>query len=122
MQTILARLAASAALSLALLPSAALTPALAIDDDVDFVCYDVIDAQGNEDLECQTVEDFAAECALVDPDHVSDECGMLDGETAVIGGIMRTRPAPLVPRSLVESNEEERAGGARGGGLIILRR
>lgn len=90
-------LLALAALSLSLLGSAA-TPALAIDDDVDFVCYDTTDSRGNEDLECQSIGDFKADCAFVDPDHLSDECKMLDGEPVVLGGVLRAAPPP--PQSL----------------------
>lgn len=108
-------LAAVAVLTLSLFAGAATTPALAIDDDVDFVCYDTTDSRGNEDLECQTIGDFKAECDFIDPDHVSDECKMLDGETVVIGGILAGPPAPAPLQSLVGDNaaDEERSAPTR---------
>lgn len=92
-------LLALAVLTLSLFGTATM-PALAIDDDVDFVCYDTTDSRGNEDLECQSIGDLKADCAFLDPDHLSDECKMLDGETVVLGGIWRAVPPPP-PQSLV---------------------
>jgi hypothetical protein len=52
-------------------------PAAAYDDDVDVVCFDYEDANGNSETECQTIDELSAECALVDPEYTSDVCGGL---------------------------------------------
>ncbi len=49
-------------------------PATAYDDDVDVVCFDI---NGGSDIECQTIEQLTAECALADPEFTTDECGGL---------------------------------------------
>lgn len=53
------------------------TPAAAYDDDVDVVCFEYEDGNGNSETECQTIEELTAECALVDPEYTSDVCGGL---------------------------------------------
>ena len=49
-------------------------PATAYDDDVDVVCFDI---NGGSEIECQTIEQLTAECALADPEFTTDECGGL---------------------------------------------
>ena len=49
-------------------------PAAAYDDDVDVVCFDI---NGGSEIECQTIEQLTAECALADPEFTTDECGGL---------------------------------------------
>ena len=67
-------IAASAVLALSLLGGAAIAPALAIDPDVSVICWDMIDADGNEVTECDEVDDIKAECEVADPGNVSDMC------------------------------------------------
>jgi len=49
-------------------------PAAAYDDDVDVVCFDI---NGGSEIECQTIEQLTAECAVADPEFPTDECGGL---------------------------------------------
>jgi len=49
-------------------------PAAAYDDDVDVVCFDI---NGGSEIECQTIEQLTAECAVADPEFTTDECGGL---------------------------------------------
>jgi uncharacterized membrane protein YgcG len=71
--------AAASVLSAALLTtvlslSLSSAPAAAYDDDVDVVCFDI---NGGSEIECQTIEQLTAECALADPEFTTDECGGL---------------------------------------------
>jgi hypothetical protein len=71
--------AAASALSAALFAtvfglSLSSAPAAAYDDDVDVVCFDI---NGGSEIECQTIEQLTAECALADPEFTTDECGGL---------------------------------------------
>lgn len=90
--TILKTLAASAVLTLSLLGAGAGTvaPAMA-GDDVDLICWEYDPGDGSEELECMTPADLKAECALVDPGNVSDECK----------GVNSGRPVQPVAQSLV---------------------
>jgi len=48
--------------------------AMAEDIEVEVLCFDTIDANGQEDVDCETVENLKAECALADPDSTTEVC------------------------------------------------
>lgn len=49
------------------------TPAQAVDDDVDVICWD----DDNGETQCETVESLKAECPLTDPEGTSDVCAQV---------------------------------------------
>jgi len=87
---------ASAVLALSLLSGAAVAPALA-EDEVEVICWDTV-IGGVEQVDCDTVANLVAECALSDPDNTSDVCS--DAAEA-----NKSRPSrhALAPQSLSSS-------------------
>ncbi len=80
------------------------TPATAYDDDVDVVCFDI---NGGSDIECQTIEQLTAECALADPEFTTDECG---------GLLQNRRPFGLTTSSGNKEKEKHRRDNDSGKG------
>jgi uncharacterized membrane protein YgcG len=96
--------AAASALSAALFAtvfglSLSSAPAAAYDDDVDVVCFDI---NGGSEIECQTIEQLTAECALADP-----ECG---------GLLQSRRPFGLTTSSGNKEKEKHRRDNDSGKG------
>lgn len=71
---VLATLALGAALATA-------KPAAAADDEVEVVCWDRADGE----IECSSIEDLAAECAVVDPEYTSEQCQELIQNRVPVG-------------------------------------
>lgn len=101
-------IAASAVLALSLLGSAVVAPALA-EDEVEVICWDTV-IGGVEEVECDTVANLVAECALTDPDNTSDVC-------AQAADANKSRPSrtAMGPQSLTGSEEGGQGGGGGGG-------
>jgi uncharacterized membrane protein YgcG len=101
--------AAASALSAALFAtvfglSLSSAPAAAYDDDVDVVCFDI---NGGSEIECQTIEQLTAECALADPEFTTDECG---------GLLQSRRPFGLTTSSGNKEKEKHRRDNDSGKG------
>ena len=79
-------------------------PAIAYDDDVDVVCFDI---NGGSEIECQTIEQLTAECAVADPEFTTDECG---------GLLESRRPFGLTTGSGDEEKEKHRRDNDSGKG------
>lgn len=91
------------------------TPAMAYDDDVEFVCGENDDGTDW----CVSVEDLKAECPLSDPESTTDECAGLetsiDGNRGpqifLIGGRDASRHMAIIGQSTSDDNSPTRPTG-----------
>jgi hypothetical protein len=66
--------AAIAVFTLSLIGGATFAPTIALADDDEIYCFDFKGANGQDEIECDTIGNFKAECALTDPDTTTDHC------------------------------------------------
>lgn len=92
MQTRTGRTLAAALLALTMFGGGMTAPALAVDDDVDVICWEFENGSGQLETECETVANLKAECALTDPDDESEMCQDVNPNRRAIGGLTTVRP------------------------------
>lgn len=89
-------------------------PAAAYDDDVDVVCYDI---NGGSEVECATIAELTAECALADPEYTTEPCAGLLEDRVPVGLDLNTKKRD---RGTSVDNEDKSGGrdsdGGRDGG------